>query len=57
MQAFTYMGIAFSLLTTEKVIRYYRSIYFVFHITAGLALIAGLVLKNILRKPKTEKEN
>lgn len=49
-QAFTYMGMAFSLLSMEKGLRYYGSIYYVYHWTSILALIVGLALTKVLKK-------
>lgn len=44
-QAFSYMGMAFSLLSMKNGIRYYSSIYYVYHLTSVLGLILGLTLK------------
>jgi len=58
MQAFTYMGVAFSLLTTEKVLRYYKSIYYSWYIAVAVALVVGLAITKATKpsRPKVEKK-
>ncbi|EEB16406.1 leukocyte receptor cluster lrc 4, putative [Pediculus humanus corporis] len=50
-QAFSYLGMAFSLLSLENGLRYYGSVYYIYHITSAGFLILGLVLRKKL-KPK-----
>ncbi|KAL0278376.1 UNVERIFIED_CONTAM: hypothetical protein PYX00_000211 [Menopon gallinae] len=56
-QAFSYMGIAFSLLTMERGLKYYGSVYYVYHLTTIIALVSGVILQKLTRKRKYKTDS
>lgn len=54
MQGFAYLGFAFHLLTFEKVLKYYNSVYHMGEISFVILYIIAYLYKQ--NKPRTKKE-
>ncbi|XP_078484003.1 membrane-bound acylglycerophosphatidylinositol O-acyltransferase mboat7 [Ciona intestinalis] len=55
-RAFEYMYMAFALLTWEDTYRYWKSVYFCFHIIAIIIIMTSHLLRSLIRKPRSNEE-